>query len=215
MKFGFTGDKVAISFGEHTVNRTLVAYRVGGLDWQFTNVTASSSHLLVTSRPHDTDLSKPQSFELRVKNWGYGVQVAGVHVASGKKLYKTKTYPRHIEIIGDSLSSGQYASYEAISSWAYLTAAGFGDTEFAITAYPGICAADKDCWGNPRGQVFQWFASLMIPCMIPSMLTVLQGQSPRRKLAPAGALRIEAREMGLQEAKYSRYRHYQSRNERQ
>jgi hypothetical protein len=35
--------------------------------------------------------------------------------------------------------------------------AGLGDTEFSVTAYPGICAADQDCWGNPRGQVHQWF----------------------------------------------------------
>jgi hypothetical protein len=26
-----------------------------------------------------------------------------------------------------------------------------------VTAYPGICAADQECWGNPRGQVHQWF----------------------------------------------------------
>lgn len=35
--------------------------------------------------------------------------------------------------------------------------AGLGDTEFSVTAYPGICVADQDCWGNPRGQVHQWF----------------------------------------------------------
>lgn len=35
--------------------------------------------------------------------------------------------------------------------------AGLGNTEYSITAYPGICAADQDCWGNPRGQVHQWF----------------------------------------------------------
>ena len=35
--------------------------------------------------------------------------------------------------------------------------AGLGDTEFSVTAYPGICAADQNCWGNPRGQSHQWF----------------------------------------------------------
>ncbi len=34
---------------------------------------------------------------------------------------------------------------------------GLGDTDYSITAYPGICVADQDCWGNPRGQVHQWF----------------------------------------------------------
>lgn len=24
-------------------------------------------------------------------------------------------------------------------------------------AYPGICVSDQNCWGNPRGQVHQWF----------------------------------------------------------
>jgi lysophospholipase L1-like esterase len=26
-----------------------------------------------------------------------------------------------------------------------------------VIAYPGICASDQECWGNPRGQVHQWF----------------------------------------------------------
>ncbi len=35
--------------------------------------------------------------------------------------------------------------------------AGLGNTDYSITAYPGICAADQDCWGHPHGQVHQWF----------------------------------------------------------
>lgn len=67
IKFGFTGEKVALSFGEHTINTTLIAYRYAGQDWQFTNVTAGASHVLLTKRPLATkeDLRKPTNFEMR------------------------------------------------------------------------------------------------------------------------------------------------------
>lgn len=93
---------------------------------------------------------------LSVTNWGYGVQLAGVSVDAKERIYRIPNFPRHIEVIGDSLSAGMYASYEAISGWAFLTGAGFGNTEFSLTAYPGICVTDAECWGNPRGQSYQW-----------------------------------------------------------
>jgi hypothetical protein len=80
-----------------------------------------------------------------------------VHVAKGDKITKLPAYPRAVEFIGDSLSSGMYNSYEALSGFAYGVGQGLGNTEFSITAYPGICVADQDCWGNPRGQSHQWF----------------------------------------------------------
>lgn len=60
-------------------------------------------------------------------------------------------------MIGDSLSAGQYATYEGLASWAYGMSAGLGNTEYSITAYPGICLFDKRCYGNLRGQFYQWF----------------------------------------------------------
>ncbi|KAG4219904.1 hypothetical protein PC116_g31617, partial [Phytophthora cactorum] len=50
-----------------------------------------------------------------------------------------------------------YTSYEGLSSFAYGVGAGLGDTEYYVTAYPGICVSDQECWGNRRGQVHQWF----------------------------------------------------------
>lgn len=54
-------------------------------------------------------------------------------------------------------ASGQYATLEGISSYAYGLAAGLGNTEYSITAYPGICLFDKQCYGNLRGMFYQWF----------------------------------------------------------
>ncbi|KAK3939420.1 lipase [Diplogelasinospora grovesii] len=160
IKFGYTGQTVAISFGNWTSDGALVAYRIGGLDWMFTNITAGATHLLVSPDTPGSNLTgpiNPWTFELRVTNWAYGVQIDSVHVAAGERLVKLPDYGRRIEIIGDSLAQGYSTSYEGLSSWAYGLAAGLGNTEYSITAYSGICAADQDCWGNPRGQVHQWF----------------------------------------------------------
>ncbi|KAI0476238.1 SGNH hydrolase-type esterase domain-containing protein [Xylariaceae sp. FL0804] len=164
--FGFTGSSVAVTFGDLTSEGVLVAWRVGGEDWQLTNASAGATHLLVT--PADAGVNytyplDPLTFELRVTNWAYGVQIDSVHVAAGESLVAVPNYNRTIEFIGDSLSAGDYATYEGLSSFAWLlqlrhgTGAGFGDTEYFVTAYPGICVSDQDCWGNLRGQSHQWF----------------------------------------------------------
>ncbi|KAK4192523.1 SGNH hydrolase-type esterase domain-containing protein [Podospora australis] len=160
IKFGYTGQTVAITFGNLTSNGVLVGYRIAGLDWIFTNITAGATHLLVSPETPGATLTgpiNPWTFELRVTNWAYGVQIKSVHVAPGERLIKLPDYGRRIEVIGDSLSAGMYTSYEGLSSWAYGLGAGLGNTEYTVTGYPGICAADQDCWGNPRGQVHQWF----------------------------------------------------------
>ncbi|KAJ3578359.1 hypothetical protein NPX13_g2206 [Xylaria arbuscula] len=160
--FGFSGDTVAVTFGENTVNGTLIGYRISGMDWVFTNVTTGGTHLLVTSDTVGIDETypvNPQRFELRVSNWGYGVQIDKVHVGAGESLVKIPPYSRTIEFIGDSLSAGDFQSYESLSSFAYGVGEGLGETEYFVTAFPGICVADQECWGNPRGQVHQWFYS--------------------------------------------------------
>lgn len=160
IKFGFTGHTVAVTFGDYTIDTTLVGYRIGGMDWQFTNVTKGGTHLFVTADTKGVDQTypfNPLTFEMRVSNWGYGVQIDQVHVADGEKIIKVADYSRSIEFIGDSLSSGMYGTYEGLSGFAYGVGAGLGDTEYSITAYPGICVTDQNCWGNPRGQSHQWF----------------------------------------------------------
>ncbi|EGO52633.1 hypothetical protein NEUTE1DRAFT_91160 [Neurospora tetrasperma FGSC 2508] len=160
IQFGYTGQIVAVTFGNWTSDGVLVGYRISGLDWIFTNVTAGGTHLFVSPETPGSDLMAPISpsiFELRVTNWAYGIQIESVHVAKGEKLIRIPDYGRRIEVIGDSLASGMYTSYEGLSSWAYGLGAGLGNTEYSITAYPGICAADQNCWGNPHGQVHQWF----------------------------------------------------------
>ncbi|KAL4798471.1 hypothetical protein BDV19DRAFT_386358 [Aspergillus venezuelensis] len=75
VKFGFTGEKLALSFGEHTSDGVLVAYRIAGLDWQFANVTANDAYEFAgpwVEGLNMTDASLRRTFELRVTNWAYG-----------------------------------------------------------------------------------------------------------------------------------------------
>lgn len=83
----------------------------------FTNVTAGGTHLLVSPTTPGS-AGYPRTFELRVTNWAYGVQINAVHVARGEKLVQLAQNSRHIEFIGDSLTSGMFQSYEGLSSWA-------------------------------------------------------------------------------------------------
>jgi hypothetical protein len=116
--------------------------------------------LLVSPSTPGVNLTNPISpsiFELRVTNWAYGVQISKVHVANRQKIIKIPDFERTIEVIGDSLSAGQYGTFEGLSSYAYGLGAGLGNTEYSITAYPGICLFDKQCYGNLRGMFYQWF----------------------------------------------------------
>jgi hypothetical protein len=135
-------------------------YRVNGQDWQFTNVTTNATHLLVSPSSPAVNITtpiSPSTFELRVTNWAYGVQIAQVHVTHGEKLIQIPNYDRTIEVIGDSLTAGQYATLEGLASYGYGLSAGLGNTEYSITAYPGICLFDKQCYGNLRGMFYQWY----------------------------------------------------------
>ncbi|OQO00305.1 hypothetical protein B0A48_14092 [Cryoendolithus antarcticus] len=158
LKFGFQAEQVAVSFGQYTSPGVLIAYRLDGQDWQLTNVTANSTNLLVTAKSDGYNLTSSgratQVLEIRVTNWAYGVQIAGVHVVG--KLVRIPGYTRTMELIGDSLSAGQYATLEGISSYAWGLMYGMGNVEFSITAYPGICLHDSKCYGNLRGQTYQW-----------------------------------------------------------
>lgn len=162
LKFGFRASNLAITFGNYTSDEVLVAYRLDGEDWALTNVTASSTHLFVTPKTTGYNLTTPinatQTFELRVTNWAYGVQIDGVSVYGGDaKLVQIPDYTRNIELIGDSLSAGQYSTLEGISSYSWGLLYGLGNVEFSITAYPGICLYDTNCYGNPHGQTYQWY----------------------------------------------------------
>ncbi|KAK4499790.1 hypothetical protein PRZ48_007976 [Zasmidium cellare] len=161
LKFGFQGSQVAVAFGNNTSPEVLIAYRVGGLDWQLTNVSAGTTHLLADSQATGFDAGSTQTFELRVTNWDYGVQIQNVYVANGR-LVRIPDFKRRVEIVGDSLSAGQYATLEGIASYSWGLAYGLGNTEFSITAYPGMCAYDGNggyCYGGgprQRGQEHQW-----------------------------------------------------------
>ncbi|KAK6355167.1 hypothetical protein TWF696_004285 [Orbilia brochopaga] len=155
LKFRYTGSNVAISFGEYTSDKVLLAWRISGLPWNFSNVTANSTYQFVSSSTPGI-ASGQTIFEFRVTNWALGVQIKAVHVAAGQAIYSVPLYPRKIEMIGDSLTVGYTSTYEAISGIGWSLCEGLGNVEYSLVAYTGICLTDKECYGSPRGQSFQW-----------------------------------------------------------
>lgn len=71
---------------------------------------------------------------ISVTNWALGVQLHRVHVAKGARIYGIPEFKRKIEFVGDSLTAGYTATYEAISSFAWGLAEGLGNVEFSMTA---------------------------------------------------------------------------------
>jgi hypothetical protein len=75
LKFGFTGQQVAITFGPNTSDTTIIGYQIDGQDWQFTNVTTSATHLLVGPNTLGVNPKCPitsSTFKMRAMNWAYG-----------------------------------------------------------------------------------------------------------------------------------------------
>ncbi|KAJ5668976.1 Esterase SGNH hydrolase-type subgroup [Penicillium macrosclerotiorum] len=151
IKVEFTGSKLAVSFGPSTNDGVLVAYRLGSLDWQFSNVTADSTYQFVGNWTglSDAQIEQKKIFEMRV-------QIASVAVAGGSELTVPPKYGKKVEIIGGSVVSGQYATYETLSSWAWLFVSGLGNVESTISAYAGVCLVDNQCYGGVHGMPWYW-----------------------------------------------------------
>ena len=112
---------------------------------------------------------------MRVTNLAYGVQIDSVSLYGGDAtLVSIPNYSRTIEVIGDSLSAGQYSTLEGISSYSWGLLYGLGNTEFSVTAYPGICLHNSNCYGNTHGQQYQWYKTSDIS----SRAMQLYGDSP-------------------------------------
>lgn len=103
VRFGFMGDNVALSFGKYTDQGILLAWRLDGQDWQFSNVTANTTYQFVSATTTGANLTQTgqmQTFEMRVTSWGYGVQLDGVKISTNGRLVKLPNYSKNVEIIG-------------------------------------------------------------------------------------------------------------------
>ncbi|KAJ5234650.1 uncharacterized protein N7469_003818 [Penicillium citrinum] len=152
IKTEFTGNKLAVSFGPKTSDGALVAYRVGNLDWQYSNVTADSTYQFIGEESNlgDIPLETGKVFEMRV-------QVASVSSGSDAQLNVPPKFDKKVEVIGGSVAAGQYGTYETLSSWSWLFVAGLGNVEHTLTAYPGVCLVDKQCYGGQsHGMNWYW-----------------------------------------------------------
>ncbi|KAK9653473.1 hypothetical protein HCH54_003387 [Aspergillus fumigatus] len=177
-KLAFTGAKLALSFGQYTSQGVLVAYRLGGQDWQFSNVTANATYQFIgptTTGLNLTNAGDAKSFELRGRHLQTGptdtcprsvyrrnlltmstIQLAGVSVAADATISRIDEYPKMVEIIGDSLSSGDFATYEGLSSWAPIPVSASttriaGETPVVRYARASIVVFPTD------HQAYQWY----------------------------------------------------------
>jgi len=79
-----------------------------------------------------------------------------LHIDNGSKIHKYEPLDKYIQIVGDSLTAGQYLPNEQADSWSFL----FGkymNAETDIIAKPGICLSDIPLYGMDHGMEVSYF----------------------------------------------------------
>jgi hypothetical protein len=76
LKFGFQAESVALSFGAHTSEGVLLAYRLDGQDWTLTNVTANTTQLLIEPSTPGYNLTSASAGPMACNSAAYILVVA-------------------------------------------------------------------------------------------------------------------------------------------
>lgn len=84
------------------------------------------------------------------------IKMDNLIVDRGAKIHQYEPLDKYIQIIGDSLTAGQYAPNELTDAWSFL----FGqymNVETDIIAKPGICLNDIPLYGMDHGMEVSFF----------------------------------------------------------
>jgi len=77
-------------------------------------------------------------------------------IDQGAKIHQYEPLDKYIQIVGDSLSAGQYSPNEAVDAWSFL----FGkymNAETDVLAKPGVCLTDIPLYGMDHGMEVSYF----------------------------------------------------------
>lgn len=80
-----------------------------------------------------------QTFEFRVTNWAYGVQVEKIWVSKGENIKNIPSYPLAVEMISDSLTAGYGNTYEGMPSFGWSLCEGLGEKVLVTSADLSKC----------------------------------------------------------------------------
>ncbi|KAG4091710.1 hypothetical protein H8356DRAFT_1707192 [Neocallimastix lanati (nom. inval.)] len=150
-KFDFSGTSFTFVSGEKSYPLVEIGYSIDYQEMQYKNITIGEN--VIVSDLKDTD----HNIQMYVTNVQYSfIQMDKIIVDNNSKIHKYEPLETYVQVIGDSLSAGQYCPNEALDAWAFLLGKAM-NVEVDVIAKPGACLTDVPIYDNAHGLEYSYF----------------------------------------------------------
>ncbi|OUM59523.1 hypothetical protein PIROE2DRAFT_14935, partial [Piromyces sp. E2] len=153
-KLDFSGTSLYIVSGGRSQPRIECGYSLDYQDFVYVNITIGENKIL-SGLDHTR-----HNIQFWVSNTDGGfLQLESIKIDKNAEIHRYQPQEKYIQVIGDSLSSGQYSPHESLDSWPFLLGQ-LLNVEMDVLAIPGIALADKvsmSSWKKTHGMSYQYF----------------------------------------------------------
>lgn len=147
---------LALRLGPHTTAPlTTVGVSLDYGPWASVNVSAGETALPLPL----SSGARARDAVVRITTEGWQnnrMQLEAILLNEGAQLLPYVPSRLVFQVIGDSLSAGQYLEQGVLQAWPSLTAEAF-KAELRVNAQPGAALSDIPAWGNVHGVSYQYF----------------------------------------------------------
>ncbi|KAI0263290.1 SGNH hydrolase-type esterase domain-containing protein [Gloeopeniophorella convolvens] len=146
---------LALTLGPHTTTpNAAIGVSVDYAPFTSLNVSAGAANAIPLPPPTS---SRTRVVRVNVEGWQNNrINLAGLVVNAGARLVEYTPQRLAFQVIGDSLSAGQFLPQGVDQAWPFLTAENF-KAEHNVNAQPGAALSDIVSYGNEHGVSFQFF----------------------------------------------------------
>ncbi|OUM62661.1 hypothetical protein PIROE2DRAFT_27041, partial [Piromyces sp. E2] len=151
LKFDFSGTSLSLVAGNRTQSLMTIGYSIDYQPLIVKNITVGEN--ILANDLENTD----HNIQVYVTNSEASfLQLDSLIIDEGAKIHQYEPLDKYIQIVGDSLTAGQYTPNESVDAWSFL----FGkhmNVEADIIAKPGISLTDIPLYGMDHGMEVSYF----------------------------------------------------------
>ncbi|KAI0341190.1 SGNH hydrolase [Trametopsis cervina] len=147
---------LTLNLGPHTTSPlTSVGVSVDYGPYITVNVSAGTNTIAIPSIKAGSGSARV--VRITTEGWQNNrMQLQSLGLNAGARLEPYTPSPVTFQVIGDSLSAGQYLPQGVLQAWPILTAESF-KAELNVNAQPGAALKDIPAWGNVHGVSYEFF----------------------------------------------------------